>query len=158
MVTVDVMARIDAALADAESQQPEWAAEPEGADGYVTWHGYSDDAANTEASDLDEDPAPCWTCGWRVLDYPDEDHDTWAAENEFAPHAYEAGNRPGDYVIARAWDWDLDGYCVPAEADEEDAVLLARCLRWERDGDGYCDELARGTAAELASFDIVDIT
>lgn len=116
--------------------------------GNVVWHGNSDDAANSEASDLGEDLPPCWVCGWNE---PGISHDIWAPENTVCPpHPYEPGNREtGDYVIARARDWDLDGYVVPAEGDD-DAVLLARMQRTEHDTEGFCAELARGKAEELA--------
>jgi hypothetical protein len=43
----DILARIDRALAAAEAQQPDWHAEREDAEGFVTWHGGADAADST---------------------------------------------------------------------------------------------------------------
>lgn len=47
----DILARIDRALAEADAQQPEWHAEREDSEGYVTWAG-SADAADSTRRDL----------------------------------------------------------------------------------------------------------
>lgn len=156
IVTVDVLARIDSALADAESQQPEWRAEPEGADGYVTWSG-SDDAASTEADDDLDQLAACYVCGWDQDDSDGLAHDAWAEENSQAgPHAYVPGpQETGEVIVSLTGAYEVDGVarCPGGSTDDPDKPqwgLYAYYRRTQDDEEGFLDLITDGLTAQAA--------
>lgn len=160
----DILGRIDAALADAASQQPEWRAEREDGSGFVAWDD-SEDAADSTSDDLEYDET-CWYCAWEPEPgATDADHQAYyTGETDCELHEYLGGAQPeGGLVISYSNWYDIDGYPThpdsrPDEVDEP-VWTLYRYMLQTRDGDqNFLDELASGlTVAEAreraASYD-----
>ena len=109
---------------------------------FVMWDGRSADAASSAAADLDDDErGTCTVCGYEPADGDGLSHDSWSAEHTGCePHAYEPEPEPyptGEYLIARADLYEIDGYLTWSEVKDPNADVHGWGLAevWHRDGD-----------------------
>src|SRR5258706_3249006 len=110
---------------------------------HASWDGRSGDAANSSATDLDDQRGPCTECGYDPGEADGLDHDAWSAEHTVcALHDYEPAPEPyrtGEFLIAREALWQCDGYLTWPEPDDPNADVPGWGVAEVCQRDGDCD-------------------